>query len=245
MRCLALKQPYAWALVAGIKDIENRSWSTGYRGPIAILAGASKSEVNAYGKPNKLKINFPFGAVVGVVDLVDVLPLSEELEKNPWAWGPYCWRVANARMLEKPIPAKGKLKLFDLSEDLAQQVRVAIESPAKLPLSSEETAWIDVLTRHGDERLRYESIIDKYIDLKDAKNIFRLSEIAIKRWGDADTVLDRALAKFYLLDFDGALQDVDHAITLNANPDRVQSLRSFILTYKNGSSGSRVGQLWG
>ncbi len=229
MRCLAVKQPYAWALLSGIKDIENRSWSTDYRGPVAILAGASKSEVNAYGKSNKLKTDFPFGAIVGVVDLVDVIPLSEALEKNPWAWGPYCWRVANARMLAKPIPAKGKLKLFDLSEDLVIQVRDGIESATKLPLSSEKAAWIDVLTKHEDERARIDAIILNYMDLGDGQNILRLAEGAMKKWGDADSFVYRALAKKILNDFDGALQDIDQALSLDLSHERAHKLRSIVI----------------
>lgn len=44
-----------------------------------------------------------YGALIGVVDLVDVVPLSMELEADPWAWGPYCWRVTNPRISLKPI----------------------------------------------------------------------------------------------------------------------------------------------
>lgn len=36
MRILSVRQPWAWALVDGWKDVENRSWRTAYRGPIAI-----------------------------------------------------------------------------------------------------------------------------------------------------------------------------------------------------------------
>ena len=49
---------------------------------------------------------FEYSALIGVVDLIDVVPISEELESNPWAWGAYCWRVGNARRFVEPIPAK-------------------------------------------------------------------------------------------------------------------------------------------
>jgi hypothetical protein len=42
MRTLSIRQPWAGLIVAGIKDIENRSWSTSYRGPILIHAGKAK-----------------------------------------------------------------------------------------------------------------------------------------------------------------------------------------------------------
>jgi hypothetical protein len=40
IRCLAVRQPYAWAIMAGAKDIENRSWTTDYRGPIVLQASS-------------------------------------------------------------------------------------------------------------------------------------------------------------------------------------------------------------
>lgn len=45
-RCLSVNNPYAWAIVAGCKVVENRSWSTTYRGRIAIHAGLSRRIVN-------------------------------------------------------------------------------------------------------------------------------------------------------------------------------------------------------
>lgn len=39
MKALTIKQPYASLIVDGIKDIENRTWKTNYRGRILIHAG--------------------------------------------------------------------------------------------------------------------------------------------------------------------------------------------------------------
>ena len=39
MKALSIMQPWAWLICAGHKDIENRSWSTGFRGPVLIHAG--------------------------------------------------------------------------------------------------------------------------------------------------------------------------------------------------------------
>lgn len=35
-KCLVVKNPWALMLVDGIKDIENRTWNTSYRGPLLI-----------------------------------------------------------------------------------------------------------------------------------------------------------------------------------------------------------------
>jgi hypothetical protein len=40
MRALTVQQPWAWAIVHGGKDVENRTQAWGYRGPLAIHAGS-------------------------------------------------------------------------------------------------------------------------------------------------------------------------------------------------------------
>ena len=44
MKAISIKQPWASLIAHGIKDIENRSWRTNYRGRVLIHAGASKKE---------------------------------------------------------------------------------------------------------------------------------------------------------------------------------------------------------
>lgn len=50
MKALSVRQPWAWAIGYGQKTIENRSWATAYRGPLAIHAGARWDEDGAYDK---------------------------------------------------------------------------------------------------------------------------------------------------------------------------------------------------
>ena len=38
MKVLSVRQPWAWLIVAGHKDIENRKWYTNHRGPLLIHA---------------------------------------------------------------------------------------------------------------------------------------------------------------------------------------------------------------
>ena len=44
MKAISIKQPWASLIAHGIKDIENRTWRTNYRGRVLIHAGASKKE---------------------------------------------------------------------------------------------------------------------------------------------------------------------------------------------------------
>lgn len=41
MKALSIRQPWAWLIANGYKDIENRSWRTNYRGPVLIHASAA------------------------------------------------------------------------------------------------------------------------------------------------------------------------------------------------------------
>ena len=45
-KAISIRQPWAWAIVHAGKDIENRDWSTRYRGPVCIHAakGMTKDE---------------------------------------------------------------------------------------------------------------------------------------------------------------------------------------------------------
>ena len=40
MKVIVIRQPWAWLIVHGFKDIENRSWRTRYRGALLIQASA-------------------------------------------------------------------------------------------------------------------------------------------------------------------------------------------------------------
>jgi hypothetical protein len=49
-KAITVTQPYASSIVYGGKDIENRSWYTHYRGPVAIHAGAKFYEHELFDK---------------------------------------------------------------------------------------------------------------------------------------------------------------------------------------------------
>lgn len=89
MRILTVRQPWAWAIIHGGKDVENRvrNIAGGYRGPVAIHAGA-REDTSARRHPEIIRLardvwwTTPddlltgrldqFGHIIGVVDLVDV-----------------------------------------------------------------------------------------------------------------------------------------------------------------------------
>lgn len=136
MRCLSIRQPWVWAILHAGKRIENRSWSTNYRGPIAIHAakGMTKAEYDEFEYwwaiefPRRPLQTFPTvpaivrlprGAIVGTAILDGVVtrqtcPLTQE----PWFQGPYGFVLREVWRLPEPIPYKGALGLFDVPDDL-------------------------------------------------------------------------------------------------------------------------------
>jgi hypothetical protein len=126
MHCLTVCQPYAALIADGSKGIENRTWSTRYRGPIGIHAGKSRAYLNdyPYDKP------MVFGALVAVVHLfscVHIERLEQFAERYPqvsWivghehAEGPYCWILTDVHALLTPVPMNGAQSLWHCPDDV-------------------------------------------------------------------------------------------------------------------------------
>jgi hypothetical protein len=120
MKTISIRQPWADAIIHAGKDIENRSWTTSYRGPLLIHAAATVMPVAAmeaaYDFIAKRSPIFPpaslppfsRGGIVGVVDLVDIVEASD----SPWFVGRYGWVLKNPRPIET-TPLTGRLGLFE------------------------------------------------------------------------------------------------------------------------------------
>lgn len=122
MKALTICQPYAELIMNGSKPIENRTWSTNYRGPLAIHAGKSKEWMGDDDDPAA----FVFGAVVGVVELygcVQVAALPSHFMGHEHANGPYCWLLRNPVRLRTPEPFKGALGLWDVPRGVEMLLR--------------------------------------------------------------------------------------------------------------------------
>jgi hypothetical protein len=116
MKAISIRQPFAALIVAGVKDIENRSWPTKYRGNILIHA-SKKVDKNGFkmmkemGIPESIvrnMINYS-GGIIGEAEIVDCVKKS----KSEWFEGPYGFVLKNARPLWFK-PCKGKLGIFDI-----------------------------------------------------------------------------------------------------------------------------------
>lgn len=133
MKCLSIRQPWAWLVCVGAKTIENRSWATTYRGVIAIHASGYTKAVDGLVSgenaiPGVERELFAFGAIVGVAEIYDVVPICEPLRQNPWAEGPYCIMLRNAQLFVEPIPHKGRVNLCDLPCEVSELVEKRLEN---------------------------------------------------------------------------------------------------------------------
>lgn len=114
---LSVKQPWAWLITHGYKDIENRTWATKYRGPFLIHAslkfdseGYDWVRSNFQEIPMPLPEDFERGGLVGVATLINVFIPGSPVA-SPWYAGQYGYEVCDAR----PLPfraCRGMLKFF-------------------------------------------------------------------------------------------------------------------------------------
>lgn len=124
MKAITVKQPWASLIIHGIKDIENRTWRTNFRGRVLIHDAGShgrKFSVNLTDAQTKAAFatiakytmfgSLSFGAIIGSVEIVDCV------QNHPSIWaekGVYNWVLANPIIYNEPIEnVKGKLSFWD------------------------------------------------------------------------------------------------------------------------------------
>jgi ASCH domain len=121
-RALSIRQPYAWLVANGIKDIENRSWATSKLGEFVVHASS-----NLFGTIDererlrqwvweRFDVEVPDdedlerGGIVGRCELIDVVRSS----RSPWFIGPVGFVLDRAR----PLPFRrysGRLGFFEVT----------------------------------------------------------------------------------------------------------------------------------
>lgn len=122
MKALSIRQPWAWLIVNGFKDIENRNWDTKYRGPVLIHASSKRPTVDEVKEARSIlertnghiaalmmpsANNFQLGGIVGVVRIDGTTRLSD----SPWFFGPVGIQLNYAKPL-RFAPMKGRLSFF-------------------------------------------------------------------------------------------------------------------------------------
>lgn len=145
MKALTVQQPWAWAIVEHDK-VENRSWSTSYRGPFAIHAGKTEDPDGFHHPAIEQAVNdasyfgddpatyVARGAFVGVCDLVDVHPASAECERGrcaPFGWFDteernFHWVFARMRRLTEPVSCRGTQGLWVPPAEVLEQLQAVV-----------------------------------------------------------------------------------------------------------------------
>jgi len=116
MKALSIKQPWAWLIVNGFKDVENRTWSTPFRGEFLIHAG-KEADRDAYNYLRRIHPEIPMplwhalqvGGIVGRARLINCVDWSP----SQWFEGPFGFILSDAR----PVPfryLKGRLGFFEV-----------------------------------------------------------------------------------------------------------------------------------
>ena len=125
MKVLSIKEPFATLIKDGVKIYETRSWKTNYRGEIYIHASLSLSKSERVQSANKyLKSEIKPGFILCKCELVDCIPMTDEFIKyvneetseydyGLYSEGRYAWKLKVLEVLDEPIPAKGKLGIWN------------------------------------------------------------------------------------------------------------------------------------
>lgn len=143
MKTLTLTQPWATLVAIGAKRIETRSWTTAYRGPLAIHAAQGYprwAQEESIRRPfyDALKPWFeqhpnqelPRGAIVATASLTgcvrvrkyadpvalqtfEVHAAPHEREFGDYAIGRWMWLLSDIEMIAQPVAARGSLGLWE------------------------------------------------------------------------------------------------------------------------------------
>jgi hypothetical protein len=138
LRALTLHRPWDWAILHAGKPVENRP----QRPPkafvgqwVALHSGLTYSEQGAEFIRNTFGLTVPADAELTAGAITGLMKLGEPFRaddltatKDPWAFGPWCWRISDKRVLAKPVVCRGMQGLWrvpaaaraDIEAQLAQ-----------------------------------------------------------------------------------------------------------------------------
>ncbi len=151
MKALTLTQPWASLVAIGAKKNETRSWSTSYRGPLAIHAAKGFPReakdfaqcrrvldlMRPFVKDNENYLaQIPTGAVIATCRVVacvrtEVLCIERQYEADmteqeedfgDYSIGRFGWLLEDVKMLPAPIPTKGALGLWEWEPPSPQEI---------------------------------------------------------------------------------------------------------------------------
>lgn len=123
LKALSIRQPYPHHIFHDGKDVENRSWSTPFRGWFLIHAGVSKAELC---RDDPVEMALPRGGIVGFARITDCVSRMN----SRWFFGPHGFVLMDATPLPM-IPCKGLLGFYTPGADELAATREALAAIVK------------------------------------------------------------------------------------------------------------------
>ena len=139
---LSIRQPWAFSIVHGPKRIENRTWSTRFRGHFAIHAARSVTQDEIIGWQDMVwgeriawpglagrsfrAADFDRGGIIGTARLDRVLTARDDIpaDQRPWFFGPFGFVLADVRPLPF-MPCPGRLGFFRVPGNMPALIQAA------------------------------------------------------------------------------------------------------------------------
>jgi hypothetical protein len=137
VKAISIQQPWAWAILHAGKDVENRSWSTPFRGEVAIHATRMQDKWRLpHGVTPPAEQDLVLRAVIGLVDIADVVGRSS----SKWFFGPCGFVLRNPRPLDKPVHCPGNQRIWELPASVAKAVQAQLTTPHPTSMSRKRHA---------------------------------------------------------------------------------------------------------
>ena len=135
MQALSIRQPWAWLITHGHKDIENRTWHTACRGPVLIHTGQRLDDDADYARDLASEIgvampqDLPLGGIVGMARIIDCVTYAD----SPWFCGTYGFVLADARPLPF-VACPGRRKVFQVNPSILSRTNPRARGSSAMPL---------------------------------------------------------------------------------------------------------------
>ena len=141
-RVLTVQQPWAWAIIHGGKDVENRDWKPAR--PLVLLIHAGlKTDFAAFGFMQQLGVEPPVTSVLAYGAIIGAVTVTGWTETSPSRWASHTrwhWLLSNPGAAQQPIPYRGQTGLFRPPEDWRDRFQAAwppqdrSEAPSRTPV---------------------------------------------------------------------------------------------------------------
>lgn len=121
---LSVRQPWADLIVNGIKDIENRTWPTAFRGRLLIHASMTVEWDDVEKVCGLLGLATPgdyqpvTGALLGWTEIIDCV----KTHPSRFFHGPYGFVLQGSQRLAVPVPWRGQRGIFQVPAGVVGEV---------------------------------------------------------------------------------------------------------------------------